>query len=475
LKFSQLQVELKDARDQLEKMHKADVARLKKAGDWSKAANSYEALIAVKETQLLQPDSLLDDEYRNRASSDITIYIRELGAVYLNAAALAKVGSKTRKSYLTKAQGRTRDAFNGIRTESRSDDQFVRECQLQLAKILRTTGETKERTEAERIYSLNWIVDKHDAFSLECGHELGCLYFEQGRLKKAEDQLREVLDLRKLDEPDSEQLLETATQLLFVIPLKKTEERLPILEDLWHQQIRPLSGAMLRHAEGLATLYRTKKMYEEAIPVYKELWSTQNTCPPDCQLQQRKFCDACTNSGDWFSTGYRYGDVLTKMNDDSQYRTASTVLAALWAARAVSSTRTISNNSIAISYLHALIYLGEIKLAEEVGASAWDDAQKKQNWKTDISALSAGYCYGDALNRNGKHRDASSIYEEVYGARKALMVADDKQSLKRVLKVGRPLLAIISEPGFVGGEGQIKRKKLEAEIKKLDADVKKLK
>jgi hypothetical protein len=445
-KIKKLTKELNDVSVQLEKSvyaqleltRTAEATSLKDLSHWSSAATGLEVLVENKKKQLVDTKATTDKAETTRRSMALCGYQRDLGEVYMKLNDLKKAEYYTQKAYdererLLKSEGDDAD----LTYQTRS-------TKSQLCKILQMRGDSLK---AETGFNEIWVQGrkgKHDDISLDAGYELGCLYAEK-KPEMAQPQFNEVWDAHIGAKATSLQLERIALQWL-----KTTDEKSPVLKKIWEQRGKSsLSSTALLRAEQLANIYRQKKLWAEARPIFKEAWSARNTPPHNCVSLQKNTCHVCILPAKWFHTGYRYANatVLADSKNDDNWREARDVMCTLWEKRAECPGTIATARDIANYYLYTMLFLKENEKAEAVARKSWNEVTTEfQSWESDIIILQIGERYADVLERNGKLIEARNQCEVVYTPGKTLALqSKDKASLTTALKRGRSLLNVMKK------------------------------
>jgi hypothetical protein len=184
--------------------------------------------------------------------------------------------------------------------------------------------------------------------------------------------------------------------------------------------------------------------WTKAIPEYDAFWAVDGTCPESCQAEQRRTCDACTKSKQWFLTANGYAVSLSRMKDRIRHQQARSIFRGLWDSR----TRlpdVLPATHLAKSYLAVFLALNDDLQAKTVGQEAWTAAkQERTDWEINETILCIGEYYAEAPDKNNKPMESKGVYEAVFAARKRLSDLDrnDGPTRVRAIKCGRALLTV---------------------------------
>jgi hypothetical protein len=259
LTLTTCQTELEQVRTQLEQLRTSEIARLA-AADWAAAATILEAQVTIIETELIAVSATEDRAKVALLSRALCDQHYQLGELYFKADDIANA-----ETYVEKAHDKRLTLFGQESLETRRAQQL-------LCKILRRTGNERKIRKAASLYREYWERRSEDEFVLECGHELGCLYQEQGRHGEALPLFLAVWEQRRAHHNPTEQALSMST-VEHLLSIETSIQKGVVLEQLWAEHTGELAGtAMLKHADALASLYWKEKNYARAEPVLEALW-----------------------------------------------------------------------------------------------------------------------------------------------------------------------------------------------------------
>lgn len=441
-KLSVSQHDLQGVQAQLEELQLAQIARLIASSEWAAAVAVLEALVRMKKKQLVDLNATNDDPQVIALSKALGSHRHNLGELCMKANDFVKAELYTKEAYDEQVK------LLGL------DSQAARLTQLQLCKILRLTGSTRKISDAQIIYYQNWTLGGNDQISIECGHELGCLYRDQGDYDNAAPQFRRVWETRRAHTASAERdrAMSTVEQLLSILALqRKEDDSLTTLELLWDQENEDLVGKpMLQYADALANIYWKKEEYIKAEPVLASLWLARETELRNVGPAQTAERDICL--GNWFLTGYRYANTLTKIVPPMHTK-ARTVLEQLWNSQ--SQLPTVVDSRVTVSkiagyYAAMLLYSGNTRLAEDVARRAWQEAKDTDtSWHLNEAVLYVGEQYAKALNVNRNISQAKKEYKVLFNAWKRLSELEPgKMSFAEgAIKNGRAWLSVLKAEG----------------------------
>jgi chromosome segregation ATPase len=161
--------EVEQLQRQLYQLQTAEIARLKASSEWASAAAILKAQVTIKESELATGSAKMDQAGIDLLSKALCDQHYQLGKLYYKVDDLSNAETYARKAYDQRLRLLGPENIDTRRT------------QQQLCKVLRKTGNSIKIRLAASLYRDYWERQTSDEFVLECGHELGCLYQEQGR------------------------------------------------------------------------------------------------------------------------------------------------------------------------------------------------------------------------------------------------------------------------------------------------------
>lgn len=469
-KLTTKQTELERVQSQLDQLQTSEVARLTASSSWAAAATLLRAQVVNKQSALDLVNATEDGTRFILLSKALADQHYQLGNLYLKANDIPRAERFMQKAYDKRLKLLDRESSK------------TRRAQQQLCKILRKTANETKIRRATALYREYWERQSLDKFVLECGHELGCLYQEQGRHGEALPLFRAVWEKRR----DHSNPAERALAMETVESLLSTETatgRKAILEWLWANHTGQLIGTpMLKHADALVAIYweKKKKNYVSAEPILAALWAVRIgdiQIPTDMSDAAKK-----ARLGVWFVTGFRYGVALAKVGvvgspqlRDELYSRAKAIFQQLWTERrklppSVESDVTIYK--LADNYAGMLLYFADPTLAQNVAGEAWQLATPRGTAPAlEVNILYVGNRYAKALNKNGHGKSvaAKNVYKILFRKWKELSQNNsrDGETALAAINCGYSLLEVLKA---IGKGGTTFVKNLKAELEGMERD-----